>query len=245
MAANPPKTKKKGRKRPAKRAPPKGKVLATTKAKTLIELPGPDPFEMRPGFGVSKKSRMNFLRARAGIYFMMDQTMPTIEDICAHSEFDEVSLTQMRNWASADRWQEKRREFWEGINAGVRKRIGNKLIERQIKILDDCDLIYKRNLDFLTGDDGRAVPQPKSYESLVRAHVYLIKAQSEMTRDMIDVVVPPVTPETVVGDEMPRIVPEFTAEEARVAALAVVQQRRQLQSQNNPVKDDDDGEKMD
>jgi hypothetical protein len=241
----PPKTKKRGAKRPPKRAPPKGEVLVTTKSKTLIELPGPTPFEMRPGFGVSKKSRMHYLRARAGIYFMMDQTMPTVEDICAHSEFDEVSLTQMRNWAAADRWQEKRREFWEGVNAKVRKKLGNKLIERQMRILDDCDKIYQQNLDFLTGGDGRDVPQPKSYESLVRAHVHLIKAQSDMTRDMIDVIVPPVTPETSNADEMPRIVPEFTAEEARVAALAVVQQRRQLQSQNNPSEDNDDGETVD
>lgn len=237
-----PETKKKGKKRPAKRPPPKGKVLATARGKTLIELPGPDPKEMRPGLGASRRSRLDYVRAQAGVIFMVDPNMPTVDDIAQDPQFSDVSVTTLRKWMHADRWQEKRREFREGINAGVRKRIGNELIQQQIRMLKDCDVLYNQNMDFLTGQSGVEVPAPKSYESLLRAHTTFIKTISEMGREVIDVVVPPVVPQEGVTDEVSKVMPELSNEEARVAALAVVQQRRQLRSRNPQLEDDSDGE---
>jgi hypothetical protein len=239
-----PETKKKG-KRPAKRPPPKGQVLVTSRGKTLIELPGPDPMELKPGFGFSKKSRHHYLRARAGMIFMVDPSMPTVDDICQHPEFAEINPATMRRWAHDDQWQDKRQEFRERINEGVRKRIGNELIQQQIRILKDCDALYNQNMDYLTGQSGVEVPAPKSYESLLRAHTTFIKTISEMGREVIDVVVPPAVPQGESADEVQRVIPELTSEEARVAALAVVQQRRQLRSRNLPDEDEDDGETMD
>jgi hypothetical protein len=238
-------TKKKGKKRPAKRPPPKGQVLVTPRGKTLIELPGPDPMEMKPGYGVSKKSRTHYLRARAGMIFMVDPSMPTVEDLCQHPDFSEIKPATMRNWAHSDQWQEKRQDFRESINAGVRKRIGNELIQQQIRILKDCDALYDQNMDYLTGNSGVEVPAPRSYESLLRAHTMFIKTISEMGREVIDVVVPPVTPQVEGVDQVQKVIPELTNEEARVAALAVVQQRRQLRSRNPSEEDEDDGDTMD
>lgn len=241
----PPKTKKRGKKRPAKRPPPKGRVLATTQAKTLIELPGPDPFEMRPGYGISKKSREHYLRAKAGAIYVVDGTFPTVEDICNHPHFAEITLSQMRRWASLDRWAEARKEYWEGINQGVRKKLGNELIQQRLKMLKDCGMIYDQNIDIILGNSGLNAPPAKSYESFLRAHTGLIKTMAEMGRDVIDTVVPPLTPNTASQDEIPRVTPELTAEEARVAALAVVEQRRRLRSRNQDLEDDDNGETVD
>lgn len=240
-------TKKKGKKRPAKRPPPKGQVLASSRGKTLIELPGPDPMEMQPGFGASARSRRHYLRARAGTIYMVDPSMPTIEDLATHPDFDGVSVGTMRTWAHADNWNEKRQQFRESVNEGVRKRIGNELIQQQIKILRDCDALYAQNLDFLTGQNGIEVPAPKSYEGLLRAHTAFIKAISEIGREVIDVVVPATVPQSDQADQISQVMPELSSEEARIAALAVVQQRRQLQAANRQVDDDedDDGETVD
>lgn len=239
-----PKTKKKGKKRPPKRPPPKGQVLATSRSKTLIELPGPDPVEMRPGFGVSKRSRRNYLRSRAGSIFVVDPSMPTIDDIASSPEFSEVPNSTLRNWAQEDAWEERRREFIESINARVRQRIGNELVQQQIRILKDCDTIYEKNMEIFTGQSGFDMPPPKSYESFLRAHTTFIRAISEMGRDVIDVVVPPTVPQGEPVDEVSRVLPELSTEEARIAALAIVQQRRQLRSKNND-EDEDDGETLD
>jgi hypothetical protein len=241
----PPKTKKRGKKRPAKRPPPKGRVLATAKAKTMIEMPGPDPVEIWPGFGRSKKSRMHYLRAQAGWMYTTNEKLPTVQDICELPMFREVEVKQMQHWCGADRWNERRKEFWDGINQGVRKKLGNELIQRKIEMLEDCGKIYDQNIDMIMGNSGLERPQPKNYESLLRAHTNLLKTMVIMGHDVIDVVVPAVTPETVTLEDIPKIAPELTAEEARIAALAVVEQRRRLRSRNQELEDDDDGETVD
>jgi hypothetical protein len=142
-------------------------------------------------------------------------------------EFSEVSVQRLRVWSQEDQWVERRRAFQESVLDGVRKRIGNDLIQSQIEMVKDAMGIYERTLGMLQGTDGVDPPPAKSYEGLLGAFTRFISEMSEIRKDIIDVVVPPVIATGEEDkDEVPQIVPELSTSEARIAALAVVKARR-------------------
>ena len=231
-------SKKRVKKRPAKRPPKRPSKLSTPRSKTTIELPGVD-VELRPGGGVQNRGLWAYLRALAGLVYATDQSRPSIDQVALRAPFVGVMESKtMRVWAQDDQWVERRRAHQDSVLEGVRKRIGNDLIQAQIRMLQDTAGIYDKTKEMLLGTDDKDPPPAKSYESLLRAFTGLVGTLNDVRRDVIDVVVPPPTVGgAALDEEVPRVTPELSAGEARIAALAVVEARRRIQAKGEPNGD--------
>jgi hypothetical protein len=221
--------------------PKKRRKKRLAKPKIIMEPPTPGSPDMLLALGPAKgggPSKGQYIpptpsshgnqypRFAAGMYYTTDLKGTTIERLKRHPMWSKYSLPTLQMWSREDRWVERRRANMKRWQNAIEARIGTEVVKARMKDLEDMRGIYQKMITKLKGKALKA----KSYEGMVSALVKLADLMDGWSERLSKEFVP----EAPLGGEDPGISvhrheakPTISPAEARVAAKAVMQERRQ------------------
>lgn len=260
------------KKAPRKKRPAKKKAKAKKRAVSIqTRAPQVIPEQEIPD---ETNATKEFLRYAAGLHYTTDLNGITLAQLCEHPMFKTVSLKTMERWSVKDGWGDRRREVMERWRVQIEARVGNKLIQTKIALVEQMEKIqnhlFKRLVpldhDYDPGDwvhIGKSempiqvckvcgATQMQHFDPFVGvsgdkavdALLKLVKVREEMAEAILQVTATPgyglghTTSAGAHGGPVGLERPKISTEEARSAARAILQQRRQ--NVLGPMKGDDD-----
>jgi hypothetical protein len=166
----------------------------------------------------------HYPRFAAGMYYTTDLKGATIEQLHRHPMWNRFSIYTLHQWSREDQWVERRRANMERWQRAIEARIGTEVVKARMADLGEVREIYQKMIKKLKGKALKA----RSYEGMVSALVKLAELMDGWSERLSKEFVP----EAPMGGELGighghEVKPSISAEEARVAAKAIMQDRRQ------------------
>ncbi len=202
---------------------------------------GVDPYqelakEIKPKRGKGRRAAsdgLELIKNLAEIRYVTDPMGISVREMVETEPFNTVHFRTVSQWCSDGDWVEKRQKHFEDIRDGIKKSMGKRLVKisvEQLKELDAAFKIVKKKFK---------ESKPKSMEGLVGAMTGLVKTSNEL-RDRIAA---EIVPGRLGGpaEQGIQITPKLTEKEARVAARAILHERRAAMRAEAAKKDADDG----
>ena len=155
-----PKKKAAAKKAAPKKAPPKKpsvrplptKTVKKTKRAVTVNL---DPEKLQKAAGIEvqipepDKRTREFLRYVAGLQYTTSLNGISVRELCETGMFSSVPTQTMTKWAMADKWSDRRREILESWREQVEQRIGSKLVQQKMKLVEQFQDIQDTLLEKL------------------------------------------------------------------------------------------------
>lgn len=167
-----------------------------------------------------------WMRKMAEVIYVTATTDMSIRQLSEMPEFkDKVAFKTLTRYSAEDKWQEKRRDYIEQLSNQIRQRVATSQVEARITQLEQFQGIFDRLL--------AAMPTalPKSLEGVAMATVRVGKSIEEL-RSTIAAEILPEQGANLLQSEAP-VQPVLTHEEARAAATAVVEVRKEAAKVEN------------
>lgn len=180
-----------------------------------IEAPGSE--DESPSF--------QYLRFSAGLAYTTDVNGVTVEALSQrHPYTGAVTLKTMQEWARKDQWVARREALVLDWRRQIEAKMGEKTVQQAITDLDSTDKLFEQAMNKLM----KGVGAVNSYEGLINATVRLMEFRANLRGQILSAVAPthgtPGGPNSPLG-QMPR--PKLSLEDARAAASAIIQRRRE------------------
>ena len=176
-----------------------------------------------------KGRTLSVVRHEAGLRYIYDVNQNTVEWWHEQHYASECSLAAFRSWCVDDAWVSQRERHWEQVFTAVARELAGEMTQAHIN--EAKDLLDIRNVAFAhirgRDKDGRAValPEMKSYEGMVGAFVRLDERLDKKREGLLGSL--PLGSGADDGSSTPTGV-EFTPEEYRAMAQAVLKERQSL-----------------
>ncbi len=159
-------------------------------------------------------------RKLAGIHYVTTQQSISVYEMAKDPQWG-VGESAMLRWSAEDKWVLRRQDYFDNITKEIETKLGEKLVQARVDSLKRMNEVYDDGMDMLL--DG--IGEVKSHEGLVSAMVK-VADHIERTREKL---VEQVVPKFLGGptrDES-QVTPVLTSDEARKAASAIMQHRRE------------------
>jgi len=215
-----PKTPPKKKAPPKKAKPHKLPVLAGHKP---VGRPTLTTMEMPP------EAHPGWLRKVAGIHYQTDLVHRcTVRQMYESEMFPGISLSQLSSWADHDHWNDLRKRYEAEFQYHMERRRGMELARARVKEMTKAQKLFDKMMGKL---GAKKQPEVRSYEGLATA-VVRVGTYIEQLRDVqLDQSLLLQPPMPVAGEDKgpssDRRAPELTPEEAREAARAILNVRRE------------------
>lgn len=171
---------------------------------------------------------IEWLRHSAALHYVTSLDGISIRELHKRPPFDQVSETSLERWCAEDEWVRRRQKYMARIRSDIEAHIAEKMVETRIEQLKQIDAKVGK---LFTEIDGVA---PKSKEGLITATVRLLEAGDNLREKLSKEVVP----EHLGGVQQETIplTPQLDREDARAAAKAVLQRRRDATRARNQAE---------
>jgi len=199
-----------------------------------------------PGVAVVKEPEEKvsdaYLRYAAGIYYSTDLNACTVDEMAKHPVYGTVPLYRLKRWSWEDEWLKMREANKEKWRQRIEAAIGNKLAQARVRQLEGLERIYNKALEKLEHDLVKA----NTWEGVAGILVRLAEVMDESRSKMAAEVWPSMVTHAGDNGNMQSMVrPKLSREEARAAAMLIIEKRRAQQKQNENSQKVQDGAEMD
>jgi len=157
------------------------------------------------------------LRAEAGLFYMTDQSAPTLEQMSQDARFSAVTKKTLERWSIDDKWVERRAEFFKKWTARAMDRMGTEICKLRQRDLGDLETIRTKALEWLAD----AEIQPRSWEGVAKV---LMEASDKRTI-LAEAIGQELMPSTTKAEIKPEDVGTNSAE-LQLAAKSILAHRR-------------------
>lgn len=160
------------------------------------------------------------LRAAAGIYYMTDESAPTLEVMSRDARFNSVALKTLERWCKDDQWVERRSAFLQKWKDRANARIGTELCRIRQRDLADLEMLRDMAIEKLNDD----LTMPKSWEGVAKILLEATEHRDRIASAIGSELMP------THGGEQPALTAQdvgVAPEELQLAAKAILQQRRE------------------
>ncbi|MCC6750686.1 MAG: hypothetical protein IT371_23715 [Deltaproteobacteria bacterium] len=154
---------------------------------------------------------------RARMAYVTDPGRRSLEHWYAQHAEQVIGWSSFRRRASLGHWTEEREQFWTQVSTTVVKERAGALAATQLQELADLEKVRQT----LHGELAKLEVKPRSLEGLVAALVSLDRRADEKRRAILDRLRPAESKEPEAREHQR----EFTPEETRVVARALLQFR--------------------
>lgn len=161
-----------------------------------------------------------WLRHSAGMHYVTNLGGLSIRELNQIPPYDQVGQSTLERWSVEDEWLARRQRYFAEITAEAEKRLQEKVVRARVRSLARTEEIATQIADEIAAGTVEA----KSKEGLITALVRLLGLNEEL-RDKIAAQVVPTHLGGVSQETIP-VTPKLSPEEARAAASAIIQQRR-------------------
>lgn len=186
-----------------------------------------EPAKKRTPSAIPENEGHLSLRHRALLFYCYENQASSIASMSQQAPFNQVALRTLECWSAADRWQERRQQAQERWAIRVQERIGNQLVQKRVDQLRSLEKLDVQIGEFL--ESGSL--EFKSLESGISALVRLAQCMDDLREKVLGDLprARPQTPEKA-------LVPDLTPDEAREAAKAILEIRRNRMSAESATK---------
>jgi hypothetical protein len=169
------------------------------------------------------------LRSKLLLLYISAVTKPMLPDLLRRAEFQGLPIKTVEDWKYEDRWEEQRKAFQASLFAQVKTRIGDRLAQTTLQMLEELAPIKDRLIARLateTFDDLSA-------DKLLKAFCTVLELQARLTEQAVGLITPTQgTQEAPHDASIPSPVvasgiTDLTVDEAREAAFAIMRRRRE------------------
>ena len=162
-----------------------------------------------------------WLKQLAEVIYVTDKMGISLDDLAADPRFQgTISRMQIGRWAAEGLWVDKRRQFFDGLTATLKKRMGSALVQQQLRQMQSVEKIAAD----MEGQLSRSFLPVKSYESFANTYLNVLTYLDNARRAIAAEVMPGP------GDhEHPALrggPVEVTDQEAYAAATAILELRK-------------------
>lgn len=220
MTANTKGPKRKKKPPPAKKEPETNQFGSTTQVSTVEIVP----------VSLEESEGNEWLRRLAEVSYVTSQKAITVNTLWDRYPYkNKVSFRTMQDWCREDGWVEQREQYYRGLEEQIKRKMASAQVQSSMRLLKYLDSMFGNIIKKL--DENEV--EPGTYEGMVGAALKVSKTIDEIRSKVSSELVPDRTasPE----DMSKNVIPVLTEDEARKAALAVIQSRM---SQNTETTDD-------
>ena len=194
--------------------------------------PGPKPM----AYAEPPPAESNaYLRYSAGIYYTTDMKGCTVEDLTRHPIYGVVPFRTLEGWCGKDKWVERRKAIQEDWRKKIEMAIGSQLARLRLAQLETLQRVYNKALEKLEGDMVAA----KTWEGVATVLVRIAEIMDEFRGKVGSEIWANMgvggTEHLQAGNSMLGR-PKLSQEEARAAALTILQHRREETQQKADVE---------
>lgn len=159
------------------------------------------------------------MRHTAALQYVTSRQGISIRELAKTVPFNQLYPATLERWSAEDNWVQRRQKYFQEIRGEIETRIAEKLIQTRVKQLESMDMLFETLMVDITTTNA------KTKEGIVTAAVRVLEA-SDTIRDKLSKEVVPEHLGGVHREGMP-VTPTLTDVEARAAAKAVIQKRRE------------------
>lgn len=163
---------------------------------------------------------MRYLRYAAGLFYTTDLRGTIVPEMAKHPVYGAASLRTLEEWCRKDQWIERRRQNLEAWREQISRGIGNELARVRTDQLSRLQAIFEQALAKLEND----LVDAKSWEGVAGVLVKLAELMDGWRDKIHGDVVPGISRSL---DPPAQTRPQLTDEEARAAAMVIIQKRRE------------------
>ncbi len=168
-----------------------------------------------------------YLRWSGGLYYTTDLRGTTLEQMAKHPYFGKVTFNTLANWSTQDRWVERRQQNLDQWRRLIENKIGSELVKARTEQLTQMRKLFDKLMKKAMA--GRL--KTRSLEGAVSALVKLADLMDNWNDKLFRVVIPDMPGGSMVSPMSPGMMasakPKLTQSEARRAARAVLDERRE------------------
>lgn len=166
-----------------------------------------------------------YLRYAAGIYYATDLNGCTVESLAKHPIYGTVGLKRLQAWCTEDEWVKRREANREQWRKRIEAAVGSKLAQARVRQLESLQRVYDRALAKLEQEAVRA----NTWEGVAGVLIRIAEVMDDWRAKIAQEVWPNLSEQMAqqgsVANAMAK--PKLSREEARAAALLIIQKRRE------------------
>jgi len=170
-------------------------------------------------------SDQKYLRYAAGIYYTTDLRGCSLVDMTKHPIYGVVPLRTLERWCGLDDWTKRRAAVLEQWRKKIEAAVGSKLAQSRVHQLESLQRVYDKVLLKLETDAVEA----GTYEGMTSVLLRLAELMDEWRARLAQEIWPAMA-EASAGDGRSTALmvrPKLSREEAREAAMLIIQRRRE------------------
>jgi len=123
---------------PKKRPPPKKRSKPKVKTRKAVVMA---PEVVKVEIPTDANGSQNWLRYAAGLQYTTDLNGRSVRALCEDPMFASVPLSTMEKWSLKDNWSPRRRELLDRWRAQIEARVGDRLIQHKMLLVDQMEKI--------------------------------------------------------------------------------------------------------